>query len=49
MFGLPAINRLPEGHTADTVLVITVGCVLGSALVHGMGARPATRLRTVGV
>jgi NhaP-type Na+/H+ or K+/H+ antiporter len=47
VFGLLAFNRLPEGPTADTILVITVVCVLGSVLVHGIGARPVTRLLTV--
>jgi NhaP-type Na+/H+ or K+/H+ antiporter len=47
VFGLLAFNRLPEGSTADTILVITVICVLGSVLVHGIGARPVTRLLTV--
>ncbi|MBB5897937.1 cation:proton antiporter [Kutzneria kofuensis] len=46
VFGLLAFNRLPEGSTADTILVITVTCVLGSVLVHGIGARPVTRLLT---
>jgi NhaP-type Na+/H+ or K+/H+ antiporter len=46
VFGLLAFNRLAEGPTADAILVITVACVLGSVLVHGMGARPVTRLLT---
>ncbi|QUQ65545.1 cation:proton antiporter domain-containing protein [Kutzneria sp. CA-103260] len=46
VFGLLAFNRLAEGSTADTILVITVTCVLGSVLVHGLGARPVTRLLT---
>jgi NhaP-type Na+/H+ or K+/H+ antiporter len=44
VFGLLAFNRLPEGGTADTILTITVVCVLGSVLLHGVGARPVTRL-----
>ncbi|KAA2258887.1 sodium:proton exchanger [Solihabitans fulvus] len=44
VFGLLAFNRLPEGTVADNILNITVMCVLGSVLVHGLGARPATRL-----
>ncbi|WP_233225690.1 cation:proton antiporter domain-containing protein [Amycolatopsis sp. CA-126428] len=43
VFGLPAFNRLPEGGTADTILTITVTCVLGSVLLHGAGAEPAKR------
>lgn len=46
VFGLLAFNRLPEGSVADTILVITVACVLGSVLVHGLGARPVTHLLT---
>jgi sodium/hydrogen antiporter len=34
VFGLLAFNRLAEGPTADTALVITVVCVL----VHGLSA-----------
>jgi NhaP-type Na+/H+ or K+/H+ antiporter len=30
VFGLPAFNKLPEGPAADTILTITVICVLGS-------------------
>ncbi|MEU5264271.1 cation:proton antiporter [Amycolatopsis sp. NPDC021455] len=44
VFGLLAFNRLPDGGTADTILTITVVCVLGSVLLHGVGARPVTRL-----
>jgi NhaP-type Na+/H+ or K+/H+ antiporter len=47
VFGLLAFNRLPEGEAADTILLITVVCVLGSVVVHGMGARPVTKLLTV--
>jgi NhaP-type Na+/H+ or K+/H+ antiporter len=43
VFGLLAFNRLPEGGTADTILTITVTCVLGSVLLHGAGAEPAKR------
>ena len=46
VFGLLAFNRLPEGGTADTILTITVTCVLGSVLLHGVGAKPATTLLT---
>lgn len=44
VFGLLAFNRLPEGTVADTILTITVVCVLGSVLVHGVGAMPVTQL-----
>lgn len=44
VFGLLAFNRLPEGTAADTILVITVTCVLGSVVLHGMGAKPMTLL-----
>ncbi|MBE8518564.1 cation:proton antiporter [Amycolatopsis sp. H6(2020)] len=43
VFGLLAFNRLPEGGAADTILTITVTCVLGSVLLHGAGAEPAKR------
>ena len=44
VFGLLAFNRLPEGDAADTILAITVACVLGSVVLHGMGAKPLTLL-----
>lgn len=44
VFGLLAFNRLPEGGAADTILTITVGCVLGSVALHGVGATPFQRL-----
>ncbi|MFS8100636.1 cation:proton antiporter [Lentzea alba] len=44
VFGLLAFNKLPEGEAADTILIITVICVLGSVLLHGMGAGPMARL-----
>ncbi|MEU3642206.1 cation:proton antiporter [Lentzea sp. NPDC034063] len=44
VFGLLAYNRLPEGNTADTILALTVGCVLGSVVLHGVGAKPFQRL-----
>ena len=40
VFGLLAFNRLPEGPAADTILTITVLCVLGSVALHGIGAGP---------
>ncbi|MEU7479859.1 cation:proton antiporter [Lentzea sp. NPDC042327] len=48
VFGLLAFNKLPEGDAADTILVITIVCVLGSVLVHGIGARPTARLLSKG-
>ncbi|WP_439657224.1 cation:proton antiporter [Lentzea sp. HUAS TT2] len=44
VFGLLAFNRLPEGNAADTILTITVVCVLGSVALHGVGATPFQRL-----
>ena len=44
VFGLLAFNRLPDGSAAETILLITVTCVLGSVVLHGMGARPVTLL-----
>ncbi|GHE05634.1 cation:proton antiporter domain-containing protein [Streptomyces alanosinicus] len=38
VFGLIAFNGLPDGVPADTVLLATVLCVLGSVLFHGMGS-----------
>jgi len=46
VFGLLAFNRLPEGPAADTILIITVVCVLGSVVLHGMGAKPLALLLT---
>jgi NhaP-type Na+/H+ or K+/H+ antiporter len=43
VFGLLAFNRLPEGPAADTILTITVLCVLGSVALHGIGAGPVAR------
>jgi NhaP-type Na+/H+ or K+/H+ antiporter len=40
VFGLLAFNKLPEGSAADTILAITVVCVLGSVALHGIGAGP---------
>ncbi|MGW4214375.1 cation:proton antiporter [Lentzea sp. NPDC004789] len=44
VFGLLAFNKLPEGDAANTILVITVICVLGSVVLHGVGARPMAHL-----
>ncbi|MFI6095657.1 cation:proton antiporter [Lentzea sp. NPDC051213] len=44
VFGLLAFNRLPEGTAADTILTITVVCVLGSVALHGVGAGPVATL-----
>ncbi|MET8760061.1 cation:proton antiporter [Lentzea sp. NPDC004782] len=44
VFGLLAFNKLPEGDAANTILVITVVCVLGSVVLHGIGARPMAHL-----
>ncbi|MER5547828.1 cation:proton antiporter [Streptomyces sp. NPDC002589] len=38
VFGLIAFNGLPDGVPADTILLATVLCVLGSVLFHGMGS-----------
>ncbi|MEQ0557902.1 cation:proton antiporter [Amycolatopsis sp. NEAU-NG30] len=46
VFGLLAFNKLPEGPAADTILVITVACVLGSVVLHGIGARPLALMLT---
>ncbi|WP_206796007.1 cation:proton antiporter [Amycolatopsis sp. MtRt-6] len=46
VFGLLAFNKLLEGPAADTILVITVVCVLGGVVLHGMGAKPLTHLLT---
>lgn len=48
VFGLLAFNGLPLGESADTILLSTVLCVLGSVLLHGLGATTAiSRLTTV--
>jgi len=39
VFGLLAINGL-SGEASDTVLTLTVVCVLGSVALHGLGATP---------
>lgn len=44
VFGLIAFNRLPEGPAADTLLFMTVTCVLGSVIMHGMSAAPMIQL-----
>ncbi|MCP2244211.1 cation:proton antiporter [Lentzea aerocolonigenes] len=44
VFGLLAFNKLPEGTAADTILTITVVCVLGSVALHGIGAGPVAQL-----
>ncbi|ONI71028.1 sodium:proton exchanger [Actinosynnema sp. ALI-1.44] len=41
VFGLIAYNGLPEGADADTVLLATVLCVLGSVVLHGGGSNIA--------
>jgi sodium/hydrogen antiporter len=46
VFGLLAFNRLPEGHAADTILLVTVALVLGSVALHGIGAGPTIRWLT---
>ncbi|MCO1574211.1 cation:proton antiporter [Crossiella sp. SN42] len=46
VFGLLAFNRLPEGSAADTILLVTVTLVLGSVLLHGIGAGPTVRWLT---
>jgi sodium/hydrogen antiporter len=49
VFGLLAFNKLPSGDTADNILLITVTCVLGSVLLHGLGAGPLVRrVKTTG-
>lgn len=40
VFGLIAFNDLPADADADTVLLLTVICVLGSVLLHGASADP---------
>ncbi|MCG8927614.1 cation:proton antiporter [Lentzea sp. CC55] len=44
VFGLLAVNGLAEGEVADTILSVTVLCVLGSAVLHGLGSAPLARL-----
>ncbi|WP_037310160.1 cation:proton antiporter domain-containing protein [Amycolatopsis orientalis] len=46
VFGLLAFNRLPEGPVADTILLITVTLVLGSVVLHGIGAGPTVKWLT---
>lgn len=41
VFGLLAFNGLPDGDPADTIIVSTVLCVVGSVLLHGFGSGPA--------
>ncbi|WP_308016807.1 cation:proton antiporter [Pseudonocardia sp. ICBG162] len=41
VFGLLAFNGLPDGEPADTIIVSTVLCVVGSVLLHGFGSSPA--------
>jgi len=41
VFGLLAFNALPDGEPSETILIVTVVCVLGSVLLHGLGAGPA--------
>ncbi|GAB2813547.1 cation:proton antiporter [Lentzea nigeriaca] len=49
VFGLLAFNKLPSSDAADTILLITVTCVLGSVLLHGLGAGPLVRrVKTTG-
>lgn len=40
VFGLLAYNGLPDGLPADTILIATVLCVVGSVLLHGIGSAP---------
>ncbi len=44
VFGLLAYNALPDGTVADTILFVTVICVLGSVVLHGVGSVPLARL-----
>lgn len=47
VFGLLAFNRLPDGLPADTILITTLVCVLGSVVLHGLGTSWAiTRFST---
>lgn len=48
VFGLIAFNGLPDGPAADTVLVTTVLCVVGSVVLHGAGSNPAIRRLSTG-
>ena len=41
VFGLLAFNALPDGLPADTILITTVLCIVGSVVLHGMGSAPA--------
>ncbi|KJK43278.1 sodium:proton exchanger [Lentzea aerocolonigenes] len=45
VFGLLAFNKLPTGDAANLILTITVLCVLGSVVLHGIGATWLTRPR----
>jgi NhaP-type Na+/H+ or K+/H+ antiporter len=40
VFGLLAFNALPDGLPADTILITTILCVVGSVVLHGIGPRP---------
>ncbi|MEV6235290.1 cation:proton antiporter [Lentzea sp. NPDC051838] len=46
VFGLLAYNKLPLGKAADTILTITVICVLGSVVLHGIGSGAIARRLT---
>ncbi|WP_232666540.1 cation:proton antiporter domain-containing protein [Pseudonocardia sp. TRM90224] len=41
VFGLLAFNALPDGLPADTILLTTILCVVGSVVLHGLGSSPA--------
>ncbi|OLM01251.1 Na+/H+ antiporter [Pseudonocardia sp. Ae406_Ps2] len=41
VFGLLAFNGLPDGDPAYTIITGMVLCVVGSVLLHGLGAGPA--------
>jgi NhaP-type Na+/H+ or K+/H+ antiporter len=43
VFGLLAFNGLPDGPVADTILGITITCVIGSVLLHGLGSETLIR------
>ncbi|MEV0676092.1 cation:proton antiporter [Actinosynnema sp. NPDC050436] len=43
VFGLLAYNGLPDGTAADTILVVTVLCVLCSVVLHGLGSSHLAR------
>jgi NhaP-type Na+/H+ or K+/H+ antiporter len=40
VLGLLAFNGLPVGPVADSLLSITIVCVIGSVLFHGLGSDP---------